>query len=554
MYCGSSVEPGDATCGTCGANLSGVHLTKKTQLGGYVIHSVLGQGGFGITYRAKNSGRGEVAIKEFFPDGSTRVQQRVVPPSGITATDFLEMRQKFLEEAHTLERFMRGSNHPHIVDVFEVFEANNTAYMVMELLEGQTLEARIQKLGKLKAAEVRDIADDLCKALEAVHGERLLHRDIKPANVFLTDDGRAVLLDFGSARAFTAGRTMRHTRMVTPGYAPLEQYSSEARVSSATDVYALSATLYHALTGNAPPTALDRMNGAKLKPLKSNFSAGMRQAIEQGLSLQIADRPADAKAFVALVKKRNPQQVVQSRVAKFAQKSKLQQVIQPRVVTPGNIQTNLITTPPWIQQWQNSFWDYNWDFRAFLNWTVLAIVLFSLSFLLRDIFRSWWLVVFFGLIRMLFFSFLACVVTALAELPFLLLNAFGVAKNMPQPLNVVRRIIIFTIAMAVAFLVLGFELINSPFSTSLIESPFTTMVSLLLSKPYALFVPLWLMLWYEYRTPSILPPPVPPTTSIAAMPPMAWTTVWDGLWIWIIAVLLEWLGFWARLGFPFQTS
>ncbi len=282
---------------------------------------MLGQGGFGITYRARpqHSSTSSVAIKEFFPEGSTRTQNRVVPPNTLTHPEFLEMRRKFFDEANLLQHFMRGSNHPNIVDVFEVFEANNTAYMVMELLEGETLEARIQKLGRLRAAEVRDIAADLCNALEAVHEAGLLHRDIKPANIFLTGDGRAVLIDFGSARAFNDGRTMRHTRLVTPGYAPLEQYSSQARVSNATDVYALAATLYHALTGDMPPTALDRMNGIALKPLKATFSDGMRQAIEQGLSLQIADRPADAKAFGTLLKQRDSKQIMPPQSARVAQ-------------------------------------------------------------------------------------------------------------------------------------------------------------------------------------------------------------------------------------------
>jgi serine/threonine protein kinase len=518
-YCGSSVELGDATCGTCGANLSGVHLTKKTPLGGYVIHSVLGQGGFGITYRAKNSGRGEVAIKEFFPDGNTRVQQRVIPPSSITATDFLEMRQKFLEEAHTLERFMRGSNHPHIVDVFEVFEANNTAYMVMELLEGQTLEARIQKLGQLKAAEVRNIADDLCNALEAVHSARLLHRDIKPANVFLTGDGRAVLLDFGSARAFTAGRTMRHTRMVTPGYAPLEQYSSEARVSSATDVYALSATLYHALTGNAPPTALDRMNGAKLKPLKNNFSAGMRQAIEQGLSLQIADRPADAKAFVALVKKRNSQQLFQPRVTK--------------IKTPPAV----IANPPNARiPWQQHV-HYNWDIVAFLVFASVNVgLILVMAVLGLTSATQWLLVAWVGALKLLSFVVVAWLVTMLAEVPFLVLNALGLVKGIKQPLSLLRRTIIFAIGLAVAFLIIGFWMINSASAVFLVLEPLRTLFTHVVPKPYVLLIPMVLMVWREYLTPSS-----------SSQPRLH--HLWDGFWIWLIAALLEWLGIWTQLGF-----
>ncbi len=418
LACGSKVAALDTICPTCGSPLTSAYLAKGTQLEQYTIDDFLGQGGFGITYRAHSSQK-SVAIKEFFPEGSNRIQEMVLPSTTITVIEFDELKTKFLEEHKILKQFMRGKNHPNIVDVYAVFETNNTVYMVMELLEGETLEARIQKLGKLKTKEVRDIAQQLCDALEIVHAAGLLHRDIKPANVFLTGDGRAVLIDFGSARNFTAGRTMRHTRMVTPGYAPLEQYSSEARVTTATDVYALAATLYHALTGNAPPTAVDRMSGAKLIPLKANFSIGLREAIEHGLSLQVADRPKDAKAFAALALQRNT--TTQQAPSKQKQSNPKQ----------------IPTTKP-------NFAVYNYDFLIFV---AFGYLIFTISLTLKPI--PWLQVINTGFTTVLTISMLTWLYTALLEFPLSLWH--GLIK----PISIVRRLLICTFAAGIDIVVVA---------------------------------------------------------------------------------------------------
>ena len=142
-----------------------------------------------------------------------------------------------------------------------MFLDNNTAYTVMEYLEGQTLEACIQERGAFPWEEVRDLALNLCEALKEVHSHQLLHRDIKPANIMLTEDFRTVLIDFGSARAFQTGRTMKHTRVLTEDYAAPEQYIREGRFGPYTDIFGLGATLYHALTGDPPSGALARIQG-----------------------------------------------------------------------------------------------------------------------------------------------------------------------------------------------------------------------------------------------------------------------------------------------------
>jgi serine/threonine protein kinase len=424
FVCGSSLELLDTICPTCGAHLVSLYLPSGTPLKGYEILEMLGQGGFGITYRAE-SGQKNVAIKEFFPEGSSRVQGRVIPPSTILVSEFVELQLKFLEEMRILKQFMLGQNHAGIVDVFETFEANGTTYLVMELLEGETLEARILKLGKLKAKEVREIADGLCDALRTVHKAGLLHRDIKPANVFLTADGRVVLIDFGSARAFKQGHTMRHTRMVTPNYAPLEQYSSEARVSPATDVYALSATLYHALTGVMPPTAIERLNGAVLMPLKANFSAGLRQAIEHGLSLQMADRPADAAAFAKLALQRNA-----------TVKTTAKTTVKPR--------------PPVNSALQPDFWAYNPDFLAFLTFGFVLLGLWLILGWLPAI--AFLEIVLIGVFQITLAILIAWGYTALLELPL------RFWRGLQQPVSSVRRVLITGLAfLSAVFLIALFK-------------------------------------------------------------------------------------------------
>jgi hypothetical protein len=264
-------------------------------------------------------------------------------------------------------------------------------------------------LGKLKANEVRNIAKGLCNALEVVHKAGLLHRDIKPANVFLTGDGRSVLIDFGSARNFKDGRTMRHTRMVTPGYAPLEQYSLQARVGTATDVYALSATLYHALTGVMPPTAVERMNGAVLTPLKANFSVGLREAIEQGLSMQMADRPADASDFAALALQRN---------------ASVQTVSKPKPVK---------------STLQADFWTYNSDFLAFLAFGFLVLGLWLLLGWIPEI--AFLETVLIGIFQVGVAMLVAWGYTGLLELPL------GLWRGLKKPVSVLRRVFITLLAV-----------------------------------------------------------------------------------------------------------
>ena len=271
-----------------------VALQPGQMIGRYEIVSVLGQGGFGITYRARDVQLGrEVAIKEYLPSALAIRQDgvTVLPRTTKMADDFGWGRDRFVTEGRTLASLHRATA---IVHVFDYLEANGTAYIVMELLSGETLEERIAKNGKLSAEEVDRILWPLLDGLEQVHGAGFLHRDIKPANILLDATGNPTLIDFGASRAAMAGRSTALTAIFTPGYAAAEQMTS-AKQGPWTDIYGLSATLYHAIAGKTPPGAFDRMLSDTYEPLSqikpAGFSPGVLAGIDAGLAVVASDRP-----------------------------------------------------------------------------------------------------------------------------------------------------------------------------------------------------------------------------------------------------------------------
>lgn len=319
--CQAANAQGVSLCQTCGASLGGGTGDATTSVAyalptgtilqndAFRIDGVLGQGGFGITYRGTDLRLDrQVAVKEFFPFGNAiRIQQdnRLEPSGGLSRSEFDAAREAFFDEARTLARF----SHAHIVNVFTVFEEKNTTYMVMEFLAGQSLQARIEARHALGEDEALHIIEQVGPALEVVHAAGLLHRDLKPDNILLCADAfgseRAVLLDFGSARTYTAGQTQNFDRLLTPGYAPLEQYSSSARFDVYTDIYSLGATLYQSLTGRVPPAATDRAGGVELLPphqLNPQLSRIVSDATLWALSLGAADRPQSVREFLTALR------------------------------------------------------------------------------------------------------------------------------------------------------------------------------------------------------------------------------------------------------------
>ena len=234
-------------------------LAPGTRIESYEVNHVLGVGGFGVTYRAfDHTLQRQVAIKEYLPTGlavRTPDGTTVGPKSDNDVENYEYGLKRFLDEARTLARFRE----PNIVRVIRYLEAHGTAYFIMDYEDGQPLSKRLKKAVTLSEDEILAIIVPIVRSLRAVHAQQFLHRDIKPANIYLRKDGSPVLLDFGSARQALGEQSRAMTGMVTPGYAPFEQYFTKGKQGPATDLYGIGATMYHCVTGVAPIAATERI-------------------------------------------------------------------------------------------------------------------------------------------------------------------------------------------------------------------------------------------------------------------------------------------------------
>ena len=304
-FCQVPLALGEDPCPSCGVARSPRMQTRNLpvghtlQQGKFTVGHVLGKGGFGIIYKGAHTDlQRPVAIKELFPVAmsAVRVGTRITVPTSQQEA-FAREREGLLKEAQLLF----GLRDPGIVQVYDAFQENGTAYIVMEYLEGRTLEARIQQEGRIPANEVQRLAQALGQALAVVHAQHLLHMEIQPDNIILTEGERTVLIDFGSARAFHLHRTQRHTQILTAQYAAPEQYSQEARFGPYTDIFGLGATLYHALTGESPPSVMDRLQSGVVLSLPAGIPAPLASAVQQALELRVDDRPSSVAAFLNLI-------------------------------------------------------------------------------------------------------------------------------------------------------------------------------------------------------------------------------------------------------------
>lgn len=278
-------------------------LSPQTSLrgGAYIIESVIGRGGFGITYRARDvEEERDVAIKECLPAGCERHDGVIVAGDFFAHSHCESFQNRFRAQAGHL----KGISHPNLVHVLDCFDENGTVYLVMELVEGPTLQTLLEER-PIALEEARLWVEKLAAALDALHAGGLLHLDVKPENVILRD-GEPVLLDFDLVQPcgeadFTTRPLSMAMQCGTPGYAPLEQYAQTGQLTPATDLHALAATFYHLLTGHAPLSAIDRATGLPLRPpeeIRDELEPHLSTAILRALAIKSEERPADARAFL----------------------------------------------------------------------------------------------------------------------------------------------------------------------------------------------------------------------------------------------------------------
>jgi len=272
-------------------------LSVGTKIGEFEITGLIGIGGFGIVYLAHDQSLGRnIALKEYMPaslaarlDGLT-----VSVQSDRLAETFAIGLRSFVNEARILAQF----DHPALVKVYRFWEANGTAYMVMPFYEGITLKQALQKMPQAPSEDwLRAIINPLLDALEVIHRDNCFHRDIAPDNILLLADGRPLLLDFGAARRVISDRTQALTVILKPGYAPLEQYAEVPQVKQGawTDIYAMAAVVYNAITGRPPMPSVARSMNDTMPPLSKvaagRYSAGFLAAIDRALAVKPGDRP-----------------------------------------------------------------------------------------------------------------------------------------------------------------------------------------------------------------------------------------------------------------------
>ncbi|NWK57089.1 protein kinase [Verrucomicrobiaceae bacterium N1E253] len=286
-------------------------LEVGVQLEEYRIDGVLGKGGFAITYSGEDQRlQKRVAIKELLPDGiATRVDGNTVMAQTESLRDDYEWAiDSFIKEARTIA----GFEHPNIVRVLRFFRQNGTAYMVMPFIEGEDLRHVMRKRGSYAYQDLVPILLPLLDGLRVVHLAGVLHRDIKPENIYITQHGTPILIDFGAARQQVGGKSLDVTSIITPGYAPIEQYSTDAKYQGAwSDIYSMAACVYHMITGKKPAPASERNDAFRnqqpdpLVPLcqlqPAGFPPAFLSGIDQALQMGEAQRPQSVDAWLSML-------------------------------------------------------------------------------------------------------------------------------------------------------------------------------------------------------------------------------------------------------------
>lgn len=269
----------------------------------YMTGHVLGAGGFGITYLVFDSHtRQRYAVKEYFPaEWAVRRpgSKRITSNSQSKDEYYLHGRKVFADEANTL---LELKGNPAVVNVIDYFQENGTSYLVMEFLDGATLQEYMkERNAPLPVAMANRTIWEIGNALVSIHGEMLLHRDVSPDNIMLTNQNQLKLIDFGATRAYALNSPKNMSVLVKPGFAPLEQYSSSGVQGPWTDVYALAATYYYLVSGKKPPTAPERLTGTPLSSLRTlnpEISQTVEEAIRHALQTEWKNRPNNMRQFI----------------------------------------------------------------------------------------------------------------------------------------------------------------------------------------------------------------------------------------------------------------
>ena len=307
MGCMELYEETLDTCPHCGyvhgtPAKEAYHILPGSLLAGrYIVGQVLGFGGFGVTYIGYDQVlQQKVAIKEYLPsEFATRMPQQedVTIYSGEKEEQFLAGREKFVEEARRLAKFQSQSG---IVQIYDCFETNRTAYIIMEYLDGVSLKEKLERDGAMTVEEAMPVIMAVIGALKSVHAAGILHRDISPDNIYLLKNGQTKLLDFGAARFATTKHSRSLSVIIKPGFAPVEQYRSRGDQGPWTDVYALAATFYNMLTGQVPEDAMERAAQDTLKEpskLGVKISPSLEAALMNALNVQIENRTRTINRF-----------------------------------------------------------------------------------------------------------------------------------------------------------------------------------------------------------------------------------------------------------------
>jgi serine/threonine protein kinase len=281
---------------------NGNALACNSVVGGFRIDAILGSGGFGITYLARNLGLdSDVALKEYFPAALAKRQsdQTVVSRPEGEAGGYAWGREKFIQEARTLAQL----KHPNIVGVNKFFNGNGTAYMALDFIEGQSLKQWLRSLNRWPTQDELDaLIAPILGALELIHNKGHLHRDIAPKNIMIAPPLTPILIDFGAARQLVAHRSQTFAALLTPGYAPFEQYSAAVKDQGPwTDIYSLAATIYEAITGRPPPEASARTLDDRCIPVvdagRGRYRRPFLEAVDWGLQPLPRHRPQSVAAW-----------------------------------------------------------------------------------------------------------------------------------------------------------------------------------------------------------------------------------------------------------------